>query len=451
MRSRVDVFTGKKMKTILFLVLLFTLQVTVCFSQELRRRAEIGAVISSPNGVEAGVVVRSIKKGSALEKRGLIAGDRILRLNGELIMSPDRWSDIRYDLREGDAIRLEVLRDSKVMYIQAELGGLQKESYKGTHVEYSSVMSDRGDLIRTIVTYPENTQNQLPGLFVIGGLSCSSIEVFPGRPASNWNRVLTDISTKTGMVVMRVEKPGVGDSNGNCGESDFHRDISAFRAAYAALKKHNRVDPGNIIIYGSSMGSTLAPYMANEMEAQGVISDGTFVKSWFEHMLEIERRIKSFQGHNAEEITRMMNEAYIPLYYGMLIEKKSYAEVVQEKPHLKKYNYHSPEHMYGRPVAYYHQVQDFNFAKSWQEISVPVRIIRGTNDWIMSDDDNDMIISILEESGHKDHVLYRYEGLDHWNTIHEKAIDSFQGKEGKWEDRISGIVIEYARELAGLE
>lgn len=131
----------------------------------------------------------------------------------------------------------------------------------------------------------------------------------------------------------------------------------------------------------------------------------------------------------------------------MLIEKKSYTQVIREKPFLKSYNYHSPEHMYGRPVSYYHQVQDFNFAKSWKELKVPARIIRGTNDWIMSDDDNDLILEILKSSGHQDHVLYRYPGLDHWNMIHENPIDSFLGKPGKWKDGISQIILEFAWEL----
>ncbi|WP_185152879.1 serine aminopeptidase domain-containing protein [Fulvivirga aurantia] len=419
--------------------------------QELKRRADIGAAISFPDGVHAGASVKSVDSDHILAKNGLQAGDKIIRLNGELIKDPDRWSDIEYDLRAGEEVELVVSRDGNLQTIHATLPALAKESYKDIEVVYGEVLSNYGDLIRTITTYPENLSQQLPGLIILGGLSCSSIEVYPGRNETGWTRVLRDIATKSGMVVMRVEKPGVGDSNGHCGESTFYQDIAAFKAAYQSLKNHDKVDSTNIIIYGSSMGSALAPYMANEMGAEGVISDGTFVKTWFEHMLEIERRIKLMQGKTPMEVSQLMNEAYIPLYYGMLIEKKSYAEVIREKPHLKAHNYHSEAHMYGRPVAYYHEVQDFNFAKAWEEIEVPVRIIRGTNDWIMSDDDNDMIIDILEANGHKDHELYRYEGLDHWNAIHENPEDSFNGKPGKWEDKISGVIIDFARELAKLD
>ncbi len=420
-------------------------------AQHIKRRAYIGASFSSPRPTAVGAVLRTQSNNSPFARAGLQPNDRILRLNGELLNEANRWSDIVYNFREGDVVVLQVQRGSEILLKQVSFGPMPREEYPDHTVEYGEAMSSYGDLIRNITTYPKRSRGKLPALFVVGGLSCSSIEAFPGRPETGWTRVLQDISTNTGMVVMRVEKPGVGDSNGNCGESDFHRDIAAFKASYQQLKRHAMADSTNIIIYGSSMGSALAPYLANELGAQGIISDGTFVKTWFEHMLEIDRRIRLFQGQTPAEVGRIVNEGLIPLYYGMLIEKKSFAEVIREKPELAQYNIHSSEHMYGRPVAYYHQVQDFDFAGAWQKLKVPVRIIRGTNDWIMSDLDNDMIIDILESTGHQDHVLLRYEGLDHWNNIHEKPKDSFERKPGKWEDRISGVIIQYARELAGLE
>jgi len=415
--------------------------------QELARRADLGASIGFPNGKDAGATVRNVDPGSPLDKSGLRPGDVIIKLNQEVIKDPDRWSDIFFDLRADDQLELLVKRQDQFLSINAQLRGLPKETYKNTRVLYEMVTTNNGLNIRTIITHPKNMKGKLPALFVVGGLSCSSIEVYPGRRVSGWTQVLQDLVTKSGMVVMRMEKPGVGDSNGNCGQSNFEEDILAFITALKDLKSKNYVDSSKVIIYGSSMGSALAPYLANKVGVAGVISDGTFVKTWFEHMLEIERRILEFKGNSPSEIMEKMNEGYIPLYYGMLVEKKSYAQVVAEKPWLEEYNYHSPNHMYGRPVKYYHQVQDFNFSKNWYELKVPVRIIRGTNDWIMSDDDNDMIIAILDKNGHQDHLLYRYPGLDHWNMIHEQPIDSFQGKTGKWDDNISQIIIDFAQEM----
>ena len=195
------------------------------------------------------------------------------------------------------------------------------------------------------------------------------------------------------------------------------------------------------------MGSALAPFLANKTGVAGIISDGTFVKTWFEHMLEIERRILTFQGNSPAQVMDKINKGYIPLYYGMLIEKKTYGQLVTENPLLAQYNYHAPAHMYGRPMAYYHQLQEFDVAGQWQQVKVPVRIRWGTNDWIMSEQDNDLIIRILEQNGHEDHQLYKYPGMDHWETIHPDYASSFNGKPGIWEDNISGMIVDWAKEL----
>ncbi len=437
-----------KSKLLLLITLIIPgMLVSQTITEPLKRRAHIGARFSGPTSEQVGALVRSVDEKSQLYQAGLRVEDRVLKVNGELIADNNRWSDLRYDFRAGDKLNLLVQRSQQLINLEVVMDPMPKEDFPNVEIAYETVVSSQGQEIRTIISKPKGLKGKSPALFLIGGLSCSSIEVYPGRPITGWTRVLKDLVTKSNLVFMRVEKPGVGDSNGHCGCSDFQDDQAAFRAALKSLMSKDYVDPQRVIIYGSSMGSALAPAFANEFNAAGVISDGTFVKSWFEHMLEIERRIRAFQGETPEEITHNLNTGYIPLYYGMLIQKKSYAQVIKEQPQLATFNYHDAAHMYGRPVSYYHQVQDFNFAEAWQTLKAPVRIIRGTNDWIMSDEDNDMIIDILKAQGHQDHELYRYPGLDHWNMIHEQAKDSFDGKPGKWEDKISQIIIDYTWEM----
>ena len=73
--------------------------------------------------------------------------------------------------------------------------------------------------------------------------------------------------------------------------------------------------------------------------------------------------------------------------------------------------------------------------------------MRGTNDWIMSAYDNEMIMQVLERNGHQDHELYQFPGLDHWNTIHQTPTDSYLGKPGEWDEKISSILVEWTKEL----
>jgi pimeloyl-ACP methyl ester carboxylesterase len=416
--------------------------------QQLNRRAGWEANISSPAQGQSGATVLSVKKNSPLHKAGFLPKDIIVRVDDIRISDEETWSDITYGLRGTKPVRIEAIRNDSLLQKTVQFTSLKKEIHPGIDTFYEEVTTYYGITQRTIITKPRREGRQ-PAVVLIDGLSCSSIEIFP-ESTDNWVRSLSALVEKSGMVVMRVEKPGVGDSQGNCSKSDFAMDLEGYKAAIHSLKSKTYVDPKRIVVYGSSMGSALAPLLANEFDLAGVISDGTFFKTWYEHMLEIERRIRLFQGDSEAEIFEKMNKYYIPLYYGMLIRKKTYREVVEEYPALKEFNYHSPAHMYGRPVAYYHQLQDFNLAGEWEKLTVPVRILRGTNDWIMSAFDNNMIIDVLKRKGHQDHLLLEYPGLDHWNTIHKTAQDSFDGKAGVWDEGTIQQILEWAQGIVKL-
>ncbi|WP_435623837.1 alpha/beta fold hydrolase [Flagellimonas sp.] len=419
-------------------------------AQNLGRRSSWEAKIISPESDTPGAKIVSIEANSPLAQAGFLPDDLIVSVDNTLIKDGNVWSDVTYGLRAGKKTAVTVLRTGKVIENEVRFNPLGKEKHDNLDTYYEEVTSSYGITQRVIITKPKKAGKQ-PAVILIGGLSCSSIETYSGRRGTNWGRTIKDLVEKSNMVVMRIEKPGVGDSNGDCSRSDFLMDLEGYRSAIRYLKSKPYVDTSRIIVYGSSMGSALAPFLANEFDLAGVISDGTFFKTWYEHMLEIERRILSFQGNTESQIAEKMNKYYIPLYHGMLIGKKTYQEVVDEYPALAEYNYHDPEHMYGRPMAYYQQLQDFDLAGAWEKVKVPVRILRGTNDWIMSSFDNKMIIEVLQRNGHEDHILHEFPGLDHWNTIHESAKDSFEGKPGKWDPGTIDLIVSWAQEMAQLK
>ncbi len=432
------------MKKLLFIAILFALQSAM--SQELARRANWQAKFTRIDHAP-GVVVKEITPGSPLAQMGTQAGDIFLKVNDRSIATPEDWDAITYGIRADQKTQILFRRNDVVKTLEVELNALEKEHHEQLDTYYESVISDFGVKQRTIITKPKNTSGKLPAIVLIQGLSCSTIEKYPGR-SNNWVNQINTLVENSGMVVMRVDKPGVGDSEGDCSETDFVTELGGYRAAIRSLKAKAYVDTTKIIVYGASMGSALAPLLANEFGLAGVISDGTFFKSWFEHMLEIERRIRRMSGDTESEIVKKMNQAFIPLYYGMLIKGKTYEEVIKESPALVDYNYHSPRHMYGRPVAYYQQLQQFDLAGAWESVKVPVRVLYGSNDWIMSEFDNRMIMDVLDRNGHEDHELLIYPGLDHWNTIHEKPEYSFLGKPGKWDPKVPEIIIGWAQEMA---
>lgn len=432
------------LKITLAAVLVTALPVQASDDDPLARRASWGAQFERTDGKS--IRIRRLNEGSGLLAAGLGVGDTLVSVNGLSVTGDGTWADMTDALVAGREYEIRYKRNHQTLAATARFEPLPTEQYDEVDVTYDQITNDFGIRQRVIITRPRQAAGRQAAIFVVGGLSCSSLEYTPGRQ-SNFIRSLRGLVTNSGMVVMRPEKPGLGDSEGDCSKTDFLTELNGYEVALAKLKSLPYVDPDRILIYGSSMGSALAPYFANKFDLNAVIADGTWYRTWFEHMLEIERRIKRMQGLSESEINLQINKAYIPLYYGMLIEKKTYGQVIAEQPLLSEYNYHGAEHMYGRPVEFYHQMQDFDIAGNWASLKAPVRIRWGTNDWIMSEYDNDMIIELLQTNGHPDAELFKFPGLDHWDTIHETASDSFNGNPGIWDDRISDQLVEWAKEL----
>jgi pimeloyl-ACP methyl ester carboxylesterase len=434
----------KLLKLSFLFILFFNFSVK---GQELSRRATFDAKISWPSNNKPGAKIESVSANSPLEKAGFQANDIIIKINDRNVINQEDWSAILNSLKSHKKTSIQVKRNQKLIIKNVALNPLMLENNEGVKTVYESITSDYGITQRSIITIPKNSKTKkFPAIILIQGLSCSSVEKYSGR-SNNWVRLIQDLVEKSNMVLYRIEKPGVGDSEGDCGEVDFLTELNGYETAVKHLKSKPYVDSDKIIVYGNSMGSALAPYLANKFDLAGVISDGTFFKSWYEHMLEIERRILEIEGKSQEEIYNLMNTVYIPLYYEMLIKKRNFSDILDDNPNYKKYHRQGLYHMYGRSMKYYHQVQDFNFAKHWEAVKVPVRIRWGTNDWIMTENDNDMIISVLKNAGNANHKLFKYQDLDHWSTLHPNHSNSFNFKPGKWEDKISQQIIDWAWEI----
>ncbi|NVK21514.1 MAG: alpha/beta hydrolase [Kangiellaceae bacterium] len=428
----------------LTIVVIFTLSKSL-IADDLQRRAQWHASFSKLE--HPGVLIRNISDISALKAAGLKENDIILKVNAQSVVSQEVWNDISDSLISGREYLL-LVREHGTRNLNSHKLTFQAvpfEQHQGLETIYETVTSDYGNRQRVIITKP-STEEPQPAVIFLQGLSCSSIELIPNR-RNNYLRLIEDIVQKSEVVVMRVEKPGVGDSEGHCSDTDFTAELNGYETAVQHLLSKDYVDKTKVVVYGNSMGSALAPYIANKYNLSGVISDGTYLRTWFEHMLEIERRIRKMQGDSQSEITQKMNHAYIPLYYGMLIEKKSYADMIKENPLLAGYNYHGLNHMYGRSMSFYHQLQEFDIAGAWEKLEVPARIRWGTHDWIMSEYDNDMIVEILQSSGHQDHTLLKYPMMDHWSTIHKSYESSFKGEKGAWDPKVSGQILDWIKEL----
>ncbi|HMK31649.1 MAG TPA: PDZ domain-containing protein [Terriglobales bacterium] len=411
---------------------------------DLPRKGYLGVSLRDPMPGKAGAEIRRVAPGTAAAQLGLKPGDRILSVNSAPLNEPLSVDRVYETLRAGDRVQLGVERQGKPATIDVTMPPLPREQIEGFDVIYGSVIGDKGLRFRTILTKPKNASRRLPGIFLVGWLSCDSVEA-PLGANDGFARFIRALMTQSGFVMMRMDKPGVGDSQGVCSDTDFLTELSGYRAAFATFTRSEFVDHSKIVMLGMSNGGGVQPLVAGQFPVAGYIVSGGCVKTWLEHMLEIERRRLTLSGKKPGEVSEGMRgyEVFYDLY---LNGKKTPGEVVREKPELAPLWMEDGGHQYGRPAAFYQQLQDLNLAAAWQKVSAPVLSVHGEYDWVMSGQDHEMIAAIVNENKPGAGRFVEIPKMDHGYYIYENAFAAFNGSGGRFSENVGPLVLEWLRQ-----
>jgi len=321
-----------------------------------------------------------------------------------------------------------------------------RESYPNVDVIYDSVTAPDGKRLRTIITKPRNAKGKLPVIFVAGWLSCDSVEA-PAGTKDAIGLVFQSLARLPQFSLFRVDKQGVGDSEGVCGENDFESELGGYRAAFRALKNYEFIDSNRVFILGISNGGGFAPLVpeldAEQAQVRGYISVGGWAKTWFEHMLEIERRRFALMGKMPAEVTEMMKRA-ATLYYEWLIKGRGLDDILKEQPQLADLWPEGKDHthLYGRPLAFYQQLQKLNLAAAWSRVTAPTYALRGEFDWIMSREDHQLIAAYVSANG-GDAYAYEVPKTGHTFQHYLSLADAFKGKEAPFDPKVIGLLTDW--------
>ena len=412
----------------------------------LKRAGVLGARLRDAGGKQAGAEVGAVSGGAA-QAAGLQAGDRVLTINGKKLSSEKAAGDSVAALRAGELVRLEVSRGGRTLALQAVAPPVPKENLAGVSTIYGSVANAQGQRVRTIVTRPAGASGKLPAVFLAPWLSCNTVETRPENPAS-FQRVLQMLATQSGMVFMRVDKPGAGDSEGVCSETDFESELSGYRAAFEALRRDAGVDPERIFIFGMSNGGGFAPLVPGDAKVAGYVLQGGWAKTWYEHMIEHERRRLTLSGRTPGEVSADM-KAYAELYTLFLVKRMNPSEIVRTRPHLKNFWYGEGDTLYGRPAKFHMGLQALNLAEAWAKVSAPVLAIHGEHDWIMSADDPRMIVDWVNRNAPGKGRLELVSRMDHDFSDYASAEAAFRDEGGRFNQRAAQMVVDWLKAQAG--
>lgn len=417
-------------------------------ADDLLRQSDLGASLRAPTGGVAGAAVGSVAEDSAAQVAGLQEGDRVLEIDGVLLADPTTFQTALRAVREGDRPVFTVVRGERVFETTLEAPPRVREEVEGIDITYGSVLTARGYRTRILTSRPTGIEGPLPALFLVSWMSCNPVERLGNRDGIS--QFLEALSRQSGWVVMRPEKPGVGDSEGPpCREVDFASELAAYRAAFEALRTMDGVDPERIVVLGLSNGGGVAPLVHGDHPVAGYVISGGWVKSWFEHMIEHERRRLALSGDSPAQVNAKM-AGTAELYTDYLIRGLTPGEAVAAKPHLAPLWTDEPGHQYGRPAVFFHQLQDLNLVEAWGRVEAPVLAIYGEHDWIMSKDDHRIIVDLVNARNPGTARFVEIPGMEHSFFRHndpQSAFDDYWS--GEFAEDTVPLVLDWLRETAG--
>ncbi len=268
----------------------------VAQESELARRISLGtkvqpvsSEIQEKQGLKSnrGVEVIEVLPGSNAEEIKLQAGDVLQSIAGKEIEDVQKFVAHVGSLRAGKPIELKYFRDGKLVTQQVSLKELAREKVDDLDIVYGHVGTSVGKL-RTVLTMPKGN-NKAPAIMLLSGLGNAFVE-HPSADPTGMKSLAYGLARK-GFVVLRVEKPGCGDSEGGPNRDvDFQSVVAGYVAALKQLKSHPQVDKASIWLFGASIGGVQAPLVAATEPVKGIAVFGTMAPSWQEFLTDSTRR-----------------------------------------------------------------------------------------------------------------------------------------------------------------
>lgn len=408
----------------------------------LRRRADWGASFAPPEDGNPARIVR-FRPDSVLEKAGLKAGDQILELDGRPVTGLTVIGRFLRSKRAGDRAEFAVRRGPETIRVSAIAAAMITEKVEGVEIRYGAARSAKGYRVRTYTSRPVGATGRLPLVVFIPWLSCGAVETPFGAGGDGWMKMLYAVMRHSGAQVVRVEKPGVGDSEGpDCSESDLDHDLEAFRAGLRAALADPGADPARLTIFGGSIGGALAAVLAAEFRPRALVTAGSFSRTWYEHILGHERRRLERSGAKPSEVNAAM-KAYAGFYDLYLLQGLTPAQAIARDARYAKVWTDEPEHQYGRPARYYQQVQALDVEGAWAATAARTLVFWGEHDWIMGREDQERVAAIL---GPRATLVVR-PGMNHHFDRFPDAARAFREEGGEFDAEGAGLIAAWLRSL----
>lgn len=345
-----------------------------------------------------GLIANAPVPGLTAEKLGFQAADVVLRFNGAPVAVATIGAAIRAT-PAGAQVEFEILRKDQPMKLSGAL--LEKPRDPGNEnyeVVYGHV-TNNGQRMRTILTRPRKP-GTYPGFMFIQGFSPISydyvLSTAKGDVATIDGPLLHAFADK-GFITIRVEKPGVGDSEGGpFAELNYHDEIGIYRETLAQLKQTPGVDADNVFIFGHSMGAAFGPMIAADNPVKGIAVYGAAARTWFEYLMDTLRYQGLVAGASFEAADESARQG-ARVMARVMLEGESPAEVKASHPELAPLvDGYFPGGLFNeKTLDFWRQLNEINFAAYWSKLDCHVLAVKGASDFVVYEVDHKLIADIV--------------------------------------------------------
>jgi alpha-beta hydrolase superfamily lysophospholipase len=369
----------------------------------LARHAIFGAAVAQKT---AGVTITLAAPSGPAYAAGLRTGDVIRSMGDREIVVPADFYQAAHDATAGRTLVVSYVRNGAAGRADVVPASAVHESYPGVTTTYGSVTADNS-LRRTLLTVPSDAKGPVPAVLIIGGIGCYSIDVAanPQDPYMNLSRALAN----AGYATVRIEKSGVGDSQGPpCAHVDFDAEVRGYRAALASMKANAAIDPKRIYLFGHSIGSVIAPRLALEGGVAGIIVAEGVGRDWPEYEIRNLRRDSELDGSSpAEADQALIEKAECMQKY--MFENLPEDQIEAQMPACKIHN-----SVYPVSAWYMRQVAALNVIEPWPKLDVPVLLIYGSSDFETELADHQRIADVVNAAHPKSSTVVPITGMSHF-------------------------------------
>ncbi len=370
-----------------------------------------------------GVEIVSVVPNSTASEMGLKAGDVLLALNDQPIQDVASFVERVSTARSDAPLVIKLARDDGSHELKADPKPLPQETSTEFDVEYGQVTSAKGRL-RTVVTLPKGS-DKVPGVLLLAGLGLGPVEHPQADPLGM--KAIATALTRSGFAVMRVDRPGCGDSEGGpARDVDFESIVDGYVAAARAIKQHARVNGDQVGLIGFSAGALEAPLVAEKVPVSGIAIFGGLSMNWQEYLQSTTRRQLRLSGASAGDIEQLVAMQSAGWHY-VIYEGKSPDDIASDHDELSEWvdqNWVDGKYFSGIHYRFFQQLGKTNVAAAWDKFNGRVLSLWGDLDVVTAKEEHELIAEIANSKQAGRGVYQTIAGVDHNMRTPQPVIDA---------------------------